>query len=356
MDDDDRRQSVDGGADATVRLLVKNYQSIQSADLQIQGFTAVTGKSNLGKSALIRAATGAMFGQLGEAFIRRLEMQTAVGVWFDDGLVLKWYKVPTDKKSPGRQTQLVINEQKYTRLGREHPTLTAPLGFKTIDLSAGGLRPQVALQFDKPFLVAENDSVVAEAFKVLGRGDVVAKARDAVKKDWGLLAAELKLRAEDLVKAEAEARAYDWVPALKTEFQNAEGRLRAALAEKDKREGILAKVAELRGVALFELPAAVIVTEPLPGVLDTIIVLKSMGEEEELPNQLRELTPRDELIGTLERIVEVQRSRDGEASLEMAVPRRREEATTAEAEIAKMEKELGYCPTCKKPFEAVHVH
>lgn len=119
--------------------------------LLIRGFTVLTGKSNLGKSAVIRALTGALFGAPGDYYIRDNQKQSGVGLGFKD-LKLKWLKVRTGAAVLGRETSLELNGKKHTKLGRDHAALTEPFGFKKIKTQYTEICPQIADQMDKPFL------------------------------------------------------------------------------------------------------------------------------------------------------------------------------------------------------------
>ena len=49
---------------------VRNFQSVEHAVFRIEGFTALVGRSNIGKSALVRAVKAALTGATGTDFVR----------------------------------------------------------------------------------------------------------------------------------------------------------------------------------------------------------------------------------------------------------------------------------------------
>lgn len=183
-----------------MKAIIRNFQSIKDQTLKIAGFTVLSGRSNLGKSAVIRAIEGALFGIPGDYFIRDGAKQCGVGLGFSD-LKLKWLKVKTGAAAPGRETQLDLNDVKHTKLGRDHGTLTEPFGFKEIRTQYTRLRPQVASQMDPIFLIGENDSSVAEVFKLLGRVDVVTDAQKLARRDLLDTGKKLEIREADLITA-----------------------------------------------------------------------------------------------------------------------------------------------------------
>lgn len=342
---------VDGRAHEALRLLVKNYQSIKSAEVKVDGFTAVTGKTNLGKSALIRAATAAMFGQLGESFVREGESQTAVGLWFSDGTEIKWYKVPTEKKAPGKQTRLIVNGEQFTKLGRDHFQLTEPLGFKILTTAAGGIRPQIAQQFDNPFLVAENESVIAEAFKVLGRGDVVARARESVKKDWAKTKLEMEVRLKDLEKVEEEAGKFSWLGEMKQRVEDLRVKAEEEVKERNKKERAVQMVQKRKTWKEVEVPGSVNM-KPVPfAVLGRIQAWRELritpipSMEKELPDMV--------MLG---RVQKIRSERGEEEKLQQRVG---EIVTRRDLEVESLrvlEEEMKTCPLCGRGFGEVHAH
>lgn len=67
------------------RLIIKNFQSIPYAEIDIHGFTTIVGPSNLGKSALVRALRAWAYNELHPSFIRDGEKVCELtGVWSDD--------------------------------------------------------------------------------------------------------------------------------------------------------------------------------------------------------------------------------------------------------------------------------
>lgn len=333
-----------------MQVVIRNYQSIAAADLQVSGFTAITGRTNLGKSALVRAIQGALFGQTGDAFVRRGCDQAAVGLVFGDGTVLKWYKV--QNKAPGRETQLIVNGERHTKLGKEHASLTEKIGTKEIETVAGTLRPQVAMQHDAIFLLAENETVVAEAFKVLGRGDVIAKARDMVKRDWGRTSAEWKMRGDDLSAKEKDTKRYEWVVPARKATELLETKLRAIAAAGTKATKLQRIAAELQATKLTLLPSVPslkAVNTALPGKIQHLMDLRKADPALPKMPELAEWSP-----AQAARIQAVLEARNQEQQAVKAMAAGEQALATATQDVLDAEKALGVCPTCGKAFHEAH--
>ena len=67
-----------------MKVTVENFQSIKRAEIDVDGFTVITGPNNSGKTALMRAIRGAFQNAPGSAFIRHGEKECRVEVDLGD--------------------------------------------------------------------------------------------------------------------------------------------------------------------------------------------------------------------------------------------------------------------------------
>ena len=63
-----------------VKVQVKNFQSLKDVELEIEGFTALSGPNNSGKSALMRAIRGVFQNTGGTSFITHGEKEMEVSL------------------------------------------------------------------------------------------------------------------------------------------------------------------------------------------------------------------------------------------------------------------------------------
>lgn len=324
-----------------MKIGIRDFQSLKSVNLEFEGFAVVTGESNLGKSALVRAVRALIFGMLGEHFIRKGSQMTAVGVKFDDSLTMKWQKVPASNKAPGLETTLKVNDQTYTKLGRDQSSIAEPLGFVNIQTEAGYIRPQIAGQFDKAFLLDVGETTVAEVFKVLGRGDVVATAREHARRDLGKSKSELKIRSSDRELAATAVAKMQWLPELLAKV----GVFQASVKEVKPREDLLGEVGQH---LMADIPESL---PKVPQLLDDVMARKLGWIEEYAGTQdiqvpgipspsVREVALLEAVTEYLETATELEKSiRDTDTELK--------EVTKA---VKNLEEELGVCPVCGKDF------
>lgn len=191
-----------------IEVEVHNFQSIEHALVRIDGFTALVGKSNLGKSALVRAVKAALTGAVGTAFVRHgsscaqfvrkaktcecfasVHLRT---VGFD----LKWEK--GDKRN-----KYTLNGTEYGVPNRgtpeflERPML--PMDFGMVKVGDREQLLQIADQFrDAVFLLDQSGGAVADLFSDVARLDRINVAMRLVEKDRKDAVSTRKVREHDI--------------------------------------------------------------------------------------------------------------------------------------------------------------
>lgn len=170
-------------------IRIKNYQSIGDISFKIDGFTVITGKNNIGKSAIIRAINAALTNQTGTGFIRKGKKQTEVHIKRDN-LDLEWKK--------GESAVYTVNGEVFSKLNRDVPEPLLKAGFRKIDLPDLKLNPLVAKQFEEIFLLDESGSVVTETLSYIYKLDTISTADSLCQKDLKNEKTLLKTREKDL--------------------------------------------------------------------------------------------------------------------------------------------------------------
>ena len=106
-------------------IKVRGYQSIRDeATIVIEGFTVLTGESNRGKSAFIRAVKSAFSNKLGNSFITIGEESCEVSVIKSD------HSMSWEKSKKG--AVYTIDGKRSDKVGRNLPDDLALLGIKEI--------------------------------------------------------------------------------------------------------------------------------------------------------------------------------------------------------------------------------
>lgn len=197
---------------------VRNFQSIEHATIRVDGFTALVGKSNIGKSALVRAVRAALTGAVGTAFVqhggscaRRVSKKTKTCDCYcsvhirTEGFDLLWEK--GDKRN-----KYQLNGESYEVPGRGTPEfLLRPKlanDFGAVKVGDEQKLLQISSQFDNIFLLNQTGGVVADVFSDVARLDRVNVAMRMVEKDRKEAASTRKVREKDMVDLARQLESY----------------------------------------------------------------------------------------------------------------------------------------------------
>lgn len=174
-----------------IQVRVRNFQSIEDAEILIDGLTVVTGTNNAGKSAFFRALRGAVTNTRGHAFVRHGKGHSTVDIKFDDDKTLTW------KKGKGVNTY-IVNGEELPKVGHGVPPEARIFGIDSVVAGKAELWPQIAPQITGvSFLLHEPGSVIAEAVADVKRVNQLSRALSACEKDRRAARSQLKVRRSD---------------------------------------------------------------------------------------------------------------------------------------------------------------
>lgn len=200
-----------------IEVEIQNFQSIEQVAFRIEGFTALVGRSNIGKSAVVRAlqcaltaATGNDFVRHGESCERRLKgnkkcrCQTTVTINLGDR-TLKWEK-------GDNVNQYTITEggeeTLYTALDRGQPDFLKP-DFELVQVGSKSDLIQVGEQFAPIFLLDQSGPATADVLSDVARLEDLNKAIRLANKDRKDAVATRKVREKDVKALEERLEAYE---------------------------------------------------------------------------------------------------------------------------------------------------
>lgn len=187
-----------------IRVRVEDFQSIHCAELEIDGFTVLTGTNNAGKSALFRALRGAFTNARGTGFVRQGGTKCTVALDFGDGKSLVW------EKGRDGTNDYVVNGVRFKKVGHGVPEEVRALGIQPIVVNNTEYWPQLAPQIvGVSFLLDQPGSVVAEAVADVGRVDTLNQALRASESDKRGARANLKVRVADGKRLLEKRAAFD---------------------------------------------------------------------------------------------------------------------------------------------------
>lgn len=188
-----------------VRIRVMNCQSIRDATIVVDGFTAITGANNSGKTALMRAIQAPFINAPVSTLVRHGTDDLVVAMDFGEGHTLGF------KKGKSKPTY------KINGVGPIHPGNSTPdeleaLGVVPIIASNGRdkLWPQIATQFASNqfsgpvFLLDQSGSLLAEVVADVERVGKLSRALKLCEKDIRTNKGVLKTRKKDRATTQTE--------------------------------------------------------------------------------------------------------------------------------------------------------
>lgn len=194
-------------------VTIKSFQSIDEVHLVVDGFTALVGRSNIGKSAVVRAVQSALTNALGTDFVRHGEYcsrrtrgtkkcRCSCSVHLKaEGFDLLWEK-------GDEVNQYTYNGQVYSRVDRGLPDFLTK-DFAPVKVGDKKQVIQVAEQFEPIFLLGQSGTVVADVLSDVAKLDDINAAMSEVERDRREAVSTLKVRERDVQELRVSLAAYD---------------------------------------------------------------------------------------------------------------------------------------------------
>jgi len=227
-----------------MKIKIKNFQSIKSAEIEVEGLTVITGPNNIGKSALARAVGGLFSNLRGNSFVRRGEKYCSVEIVFDDTESVSWEKGKS-------KNNYVVNGATISKVGNNAPEELE--AFKVIPVSVDGKQiwPQIAKQFEQIFLLNLPPSAISSALSDVEKIKKLESASALCRKDVRDIKSRLSVKREDLDKTQSlldcfkdfDFSIYDQIKQSKKEIEETElllEKLSSLLEEKEKTTELIA--------------------------------------------------------------------------------------------------------------------
>jgi energy-coupling factor transporter ATP-binding protein EcfA2 len=234
------------------KVKVRGFQSLEDVEIEVDGFTTITGSNNCGKSALIRAITGVFQNTPGDAFVRHGCTESVVELSFSDAEIC-WRREKKKKASYSLNKQLPINP------GRGVPDEVAALGVRAVRVADQEYWPNISKQMrGQIFLLDQPGHALAEA---ISNPKVIAALNNALRlceSERREVASSLRAKYGDRTLFANEVASYASLTGTETLF--AEAKTRRAFCEK-----VQSKIAEVSALQQ-ELQRAKSVLDSLQGI------------------------------------------------------------------------------------------
>lgn len=187
----------------SLNLSIKNFQSIKETNLDLSGFTVITGSSNLGKSAIRRAFATVLYNDWDASYVRDGFDGAEIELERDGNIV----KVEKEYKNKVIKTNsFCVNEKVYEKMGDSLPDEYKELGWLTLKAQGKKYNLNIATQLEPLFMIGnsdtENTAILNNAFKM----DAFEKASAEAGRDAKDIEKTIKVHQKDLGDKEEELR------------------------------------------------------------------------------------------------------------------------------------------------------
>lgn len=167
------------------KISINNFQSHENTEIEFtSGLNIITGSSDSGKTAILRAIKWVLFNEpKGTDFIRQGEKEASVSIYFEDNTII------TRKKKTNKNQYIIVNnngeEQFFEGFGNEIPkeVLHTHNIRKTVIDSSSSQCINLGEQLQGPFMISQDGKTVAKAIGKLIGMDKLDEAIKQVVKD-----------------------------------------------------------------------------------------------------------------------------------------------------------------------------
>jgi hypothetical protein len=291
---------------------VENYQSIEKASVKIDRFTALVGRSNIGKSALVRAVRSALTGAVGTDFVRhgkdcerrlkgnkKCRCFSKVRIEIPSFLTLVWEKGDAvNKYTVTKDGQTTV----YDSVERGTPDFLLP-SFASVKVGDSKDLIQVSEQFDPIFLLNQSGPAVADVLSDVAHLDRINIAMSLVNKDRKDAAATRKVRESDVIVLKKDLEAYDGLDAVVARAQKVTDQY-AKVGEKKARANMFERFVLQAQVLTTALKALMAATKPEAPELDPLTTKSTLCSQ--LQKFYEEVAERLPIVKALSGVDEVE--------------------------------------------------
>jgi hypothetical protein len=153
---------------------IQNFQSIADLEIEINGFTCITGITNIGKSAIIRAISGAFLNSPVVGAVRSGEKFCTVSMESEDW-GFKWEK-GEPKSGVNRYELKKPTTKELEKIGQGQLDEIASMGFNSVQVGSKVIHPWLASQFEPIFLLNMSGPAVTDFISDISRLGILQDA------------------------------------------------------------------------------------------------------------------------------------------------------------------------------------
>lgn len=365
-------------------IVIKDYQSIKEAKIKANGLTYIVGSFDQGKSSIYRAVLGSIYNQSGEDFIRDGCKETTVAIKFDGQQPFKFIWV----KSRDEGGSYILESGRHSKLKGKPLEEVINNGLSAIETSKDSIFLNFWGQMEPFFLVNKSDTVKFEILSQIFSGDkyanvlkeiaVDAKTLEREKTDLFVQKETLEGEIEELSKQSEKFENLLKHKKIVDKMNETVARLnkikelgtkyfsrKKELKQKEEELEIAKERHEIISVSVDSISKLL---EKERGAKRSVDVVRTIGEkrsqlgkiEADISITTKKLKLLVKFIESKEfdRLQEISKLRDRYTELtrrlgdmEKAESEAKESRDSLIVKLDEIEKEIGVCPLCQRPFE-----
>lgn len=152
-----------------VHVRIKSFQSIEDVEFEVRGFTCITGKTNIGKSAIMRAISRSLLNDPVTGMVRKGAKYSSVEMQ-SEGWGFLWEKGEKDVN------RYQIGGKTYDKTGQNQLPEVEAMGFRSIRIGDDDLEPWWATQTRPMFLLDKSGPQITNFISEVSRLQVYQNA------------------------------------------------------------------------------------------------------------------------------------------------------------------------------------
>ena len=224
----------------TMKIRIKDFQSIEDIDLEVSGLTCLVGPSDIGKSSIIRALEGTFTNPPVKGDVRNGKEGLEVNLDLPGLPKITWTKLA---KGSGTYT---VGDTYYEKLGRDVPPEFEDLGLLPVQLDSGAeIYTYVQGQHDSPFL-DDQPKLLAEIISKFGSLSSISKAHVLINRDIKADKKNIRLLAEKKNDLDHELKTLEWVPEVRGRFDKIVANIKILEEKQQEVEEVKENLKELK--------------------------------------------------------------------------------------------------------------
>ncbi len=257
-----------------IRVEIQDFQSISYLEFEINGFTCITGKSNIGKSSIVRAVSSSILHSPVGGMIRKgkkvckitLDSETWGFSW-EKGQGVSRYILPHSSRT-------------LDKLGLGQIQDIRDMGFGSVKVGNKDIYPWLASQWDPLFLLRESGQSITEFISDISRLSVLQNAIRLSFQKKKKLSDDLKRKSEEKDNLNMKLRKYQNIERLEDLQKEIDSQLDSILEyEKsiEKKQSILSRLENLKNSII---PIIKITKIQIPDTLEFERILSNLRKAE----------------------------------------------------------------------------